>query len=81
MIHFTLGESKNDKMEVQEFNIYRYKQVDLGDNKKGILVYVYSKRAYGKDITPFFKNLKSGRINLLNTMIGSEIPAVTIADK
>ena len=81
MVDFVLGESKNDKMEVEEFNIYRYKQVDLGDNKKGILVYAYSKRAYGDGITPFFKNLKSDRINLLNTMIGSEMPTVTIADK
>ena len=81
MVDFVPGESKNDKMEVEEFNIYRYKQVDLGDNKKGILVYAYSKRAYGDDITPFFKNLKNDRTNLLTTMIGSEMPAVIIADK
>jgi hypothetical protein len=81
MVDFVLGESKNDKMEVEEFNIYHYKQVDLGDKKKGILVYAYSKRAYGDDITPFFKNLKSDRINLLNEMIAAEKPTVTIADK
>lgn len=81
MVDFILGEGKNYQMEVEEFNIYRYKQVDLGANKKGILVYAYSKRAYGKDITPFFKNLKTERINLLNTMIETEMPVVTIADK
>jgi hypothetical protein len=81
MVDFLLGEGKNDKMEVEEFNIYRYKQVNLGDKKKGILVYAYSKRAYGGDITPFFLNLKSDRINLLNTMIESEMPAITIVDK
>jgi hypothetical protein len=81
MVDFVLGESKNDKMEVEEFNIYRYKQIDLGENKKAILVYAYSKRVYGEDITPFFKNLKNDRINLLNTMIGSEMPIVTIANK
>jgi hypothetical protein len=80
MVDFVLADSKNDKMEVEEFNIYRYKQVDLGD-KKGILVYAYSKRAYGDDITPFFKNLKTDRVDLLNAMIGSGLPAVKISDK
>jgi len=81
MVDFVLGESKNDKMMVEEFNVYRYKQVDLRDNKKGILVYAYSKRAYGSDITPFFTNLKSDRVTFLNTMIAAEMPTVTIADK
>jgi hypothetical protein len=81
MVDFVLGESKNDKMEVEEFNIYRYKQVDVGNGKKGILVYAYSKRAYGNDITPFFANLKEDRKNLLNTMIAAEIPTVTISGK
>jgi len=80
MVDFVLADSKNDKMEVEEFNIYRYKQVDLGD-KKGILVYAYSKRAYGDDITPFFKNLKTDRVDLLNAMIGSEMPTIQLADK
>jgi hypothetical protein len=81
MVDFVLGESKNDKMEVEEFNIYRYKQIDLGDKKKGVLVYAYSKRAYGDDITPFFQNLKTDRANLLNAMIGSEMPTIHLADK
>ena len=68
-------------MEVQEFNIYRYKPIVLDDIKKAILVYAYSKRAYRADITPFFKSLKSERVNLLNTMIASEMPTVTFADK
>jgi hypothetical protein len=80
MVDFVLGEGKNDKMEVEEFNIYRYKQVDLGDKKKGILVYAYSKRAYGSDITPFFMNLKGDRIDLLKTMIASDMPVVKISD-
>jgi len=68
-------------MDVEEFNIYRYKQIDLGDKGKALLVYAYSKRAYGNDITPFLKNLKPDRINLLNIMSASEIPTITIVDK
>ena len=81
MVDFLLGESKGDKMTIIEFNIYHYKQVDLGDKKKGILVYAYTKRAYGDDITPFLKNLRSDRIELLNAMIGSEMPTVRLSEK
>lgn len=81
MVDFVLGENKNDKTDVEEFNIYHYKQVDLGNNKKGVLVYAYSKRAYGDDITPFLTNLKADRANLLNKMIAAKMPAVTIANK
>ena len=81
MVDFLLGESKGDKMTIIEFNIYHYKQVELGDKKKGILVYAYSKRAYGDDITPFLKNLRKDRTDLLNVMIGSEMPTVNLTDK
>ena len=81
MLDFILGESHGDKMTIVEFNIYRYKQVDLDDKKKGILVYAYSKRAYSDEITPFYKKLKNERTDLLNAMINSEIPAVKIAGK
>ena len=81
MVDFILGESQGDKMTIVEFNIYRYKQVDLGDKKKGILVYAYSKRAYGDDITAFFKNLKNDRTEILNAMISSEMPTVKISDR
>ena len=76
-----LGESKGDKMSIMEFNIYRYKQVELSDKKKAILIYAYSKRAYGDDITPFLKNLGKDRSALLNVMIGSEMPNVKLEDK
>lgn len=81
IVDFLLGESKGEMMTIIEFNIYRYKQVDLGDKKKGILVYAYTKRAYGDDITPFLKNLRNERSDFLNVMIGSEIPVVKLADK
>ena len=78
LLDFVLGD---DKVDVEEFNIYRYKQVDLGDNKKAVLVYAYSKRAYGDAITSFLKNLKSDRGALLNTIVASEMPKVTVVDK
>lgn len=80
MVDFILSESVGNKKTIAEFNIYRYKQVQLG-TKKGILVYAYSKRSYGNDITGFLKKLKADRATMLNTMATTEIPTVTINEK
>jgi len=80
MVDFILSESVNGKMSIAEFNIYRYKQVQLG-TKKGILVYAYSKRSYGNDITGFLKKLKTDRTTLLNAMAATEMPVVSISEK
>lgn len=76
MIDFLLGESKGDMMTIAEFNVYRYRQVDLGNGKKGIFVYAYSKRAYGDDITAFLKSLGDDRNKLMNAMIDANVPVV-----
>jgi len=81
MVDFLLSESKGYEMTIVEFNVYRYKQVDIGANNKGIIVYAYSKRSYGDDITPFFKTLKNDRTEYLNQMISAEIPVVTTVGK
>lgn len=81
MVDFLVGESKDDEMTIVEFNIYRYKQIDLGVNKKGILVYAFSQRSYNDNITPFFKTLKNDRIRYLNQMIKADIPIVTFGGK
>ena len=80
MVDFILSESKGDKMSIAEFNVYRYKETDLGNNQKGLLVYAYSKRSYGDGITPFLKNLKDEKINYLNEMALTSIPDVIIGN-
>jgi hypothetical protein len=81
IVDFLLGESKDDKMTIVEFNVYRYKQIEISKKKKAIIVYAYSKRSYGDDITNFFKTLKTDRTNYLNQMISADIPNVTIEKK
>lgn len=81
MVDFILGENQGNKSAITEFNIYRYKQADLGPGKKGILVYAYTRRAYGDESTAFLKNLKTERPALLKTMAGTKIPAVKISGK
>ncbi|MFD2555123.1 hypothetical protein [Sphingobacterium tabacisoli] len=81
IVDFLIGESKNDKMTVVEFNVYRYKQVELSDGKKAMLLYFYSKRSYGEGITSFLQTLKTERTKYINEMIGTDIPKVSIQDK
>jgi hypothetical protein len=76
MVDFLLGESKDDMMTIVEFNLYHYQQIDLGNGRKGIRVYAYSKRAYGDNITSFLQNLD--RTRYLNAMISSKIPVVKL---
>ncbi len=78
IIDFLLGESKNDRMTIVEFNVYRYKQIEISNNRKAVVVYAYSKRSYGHGITEFFKTLKQDRINFLNQMISADLPSLTI---
>lgn len=80
MVDFILSESKGDNMTIAEFNVYRYKQSELGNDRNGILVYAYSKRSYGDDITPFLKKLKDEKINYLNEMALTSIPDIKITE-
>jgi hypothetical protein len=79
ILDFLLGESKENKMTIAEFNVYRYKQIDVDGGKKAIIVYAYSKRAYANDITSFLKSLVNERVEYLNYMISSEIPDIKIS--
>jgi hypothetical protein len=80
IVDFVLSEIKNDVVNIAEFNIYRYKQVDLENNKKGILIYAYTKRSYKNNIDYFFNNLGSIRDKALKTMNNTEMPTVKITE-
>jgi len=81
MTDFLLSESKDDKVIILEFNIYRYKQIEISNNKKAIVVYAYSKRSYGDDIPAFFRTIKQDRISYLNEMISTAIPVISLDSK
>lgn len=78
MVDFLLGASKNDQMTIVEFNIYRYRQIELGPGRKALLIFAYSKRAYEDEITQFLNGLGDSRMKYLNQMIETEMPAVRI---
>lgn len=81
IVDFLLGGSKDGKMTIVEFNVYHYRQIDISKKKKALVVYAYSKRSYGDDITTFFKTLKEDRATHLKEMVSAEIPVVTIRNK
>jgi len=81
LVDFILSESKGDEMTIAEFNVYRYKNIDIGNNEKGIIVYAYTKRSYGENIDSFLSKLKDERQDNLNQMVSVDIPSVTIQDK
>jgi hypothetical protein len=81
LIDFLLGESKDNKMTIVEFNVYRYKQIQISSKQNAIIVYAYTKRGYGNDITAFFGTLENEKINYLKRMFSTKIPTVTIENK
>lgn len=80
IVDFLVSDSKNDKLNIAEFNVYHFKQVDVGNNQKAIMIYAYSKRSYGDSITDFLSGLKEDRNHYLNTMIGTDIPKVSLSN-
>lgn len=76
MVDFVLAQAKGNKVAVVEFNIYRYKQIELTNGKKALMIYAYSKRGYGDGITGFFNDLKENRFRYLNGMITSDMPGI-----
>jgi hypothetical protein len=75
-----LSLEKDGELDVAEFIIYRYKQIELENHQKALLIYSYSKRSYGKDIPAFLKNVSTERSKLLNMMMTKELPNLKIKE-
>ena len=80
LIDFLRGESEGDRMTIVEFNLYRYKQIKIGKNKKALIVYAFAERAYGAEITPFMKSLKDVRFDYIHKIFQIEIPDIELID-
>lgn len=80
LIDFLRGESIGDVMTLVEFNLYRYKQIKIGKNKKAILVYAFSKRARGNDITPFLKSLREDRLTYIEKIFDVDLPEINLSE-
>lgn len=81
IIDFLVGDNKDNKLILVEFNVYKYKQINVSINEKALIIYTYSKRGYGNDITSFLNALENDRVNYINQMINTDIPKITIENK
>lgn len=80
MVDFLRSESEGDLLKIVEFSSYRYKQISIGKNKSAILVFAFSKRAYGSQITPFLNTLREKRLELINHIFKTEMPEISLAN-
>ena len=64
ILDFLVSKSAGENLDFVEHNVHYYKQVSINGNN-GIQINFYSHRAYGDDITPFLKNLKTEREKLI----------------
>ena len=56
-IDFICCSGKNDELDVVEFDVHRYRMIQV-DGKPALQLLFYSHRAYGDDITGMMNNLK-----------------------
>ena len=77
MLDSLLGESADGLMTKVEFNVYRCKNIVVGD-KEALLICFYSNQATDDNITPFLQNLKHRRPALIQAMSAFPLPQVSL---
>lgn len=78
ILDFTVSEG-SPKINLVEWNIYRYTSFTNKSGKKGVLLFGVSSRSYGNKVTDFFGSLRDLRESLTNKLISYQIPPITIA--
>lgn len=78
IIDFLISEGDSETIHAAEFNVYKYSTITLSPDKSAIILYGYSSRAYGDNITPFLQALKNERTARINEMISVKLPPVKI---
>jgi hypothetical protein len=79
MIDCLIGNSAGDeRSNILERNVYRYKQVKAKSGQRGILLFAVSVRKYGNAITPFLTKLKSEKPLLVNEVAKFTMPEVNL---
>jgi hypothetical protein len=78
LLDFILSSGDAGHVNVVEFNGYRYENYADKTSHKGVLLFGMSKRAYGDDVTPFLKDLKNSRNDMLKALTEYSIPPIDI---
>ena len=80
IIDCVLSYEKDGEITAAEFVIYRFKEIELQNHTRAILIYSYSKRSYDTDIFDFFTSLPKDRKELLDLMSLQELPKIRIKE-
>jgi hypothetical protein len=78
LLDFLVSDAKDGKLGEVEFNIYHYTKAEIG-GKPALVLYFYTTRSLGDDITPFMENLGTQRVELLNKMAEAQLGSVRIS--
>lgn len=78
MVDFMLSDAHGDEVNIVEWNVYRYVKTTTKNGKKGMLLFAFSRRAYGKAIPAFLAELKTQRAKLVSALAQSPVPAISI---
>ena len=72
ILDFLVSKSVGQELDFVEHNIHHYKQINI-NGQNGIQSNFLSRRAYGDDITPFLKNLKTEKEKLIMELTKTNI--------
>lgn len=78
LLDFILSDGSGDALSTVELNAYRYKNYTDKAGHKGVLLFGLSKRAYDGDISPFMKNLKNERMDIMKRITQNDFPEVEV---
>lgn len=77
LLDFVLSAPGANGETIVEWNAYRYRLVKDKSGKKGLVLFAYSRRAYGSATTAFLRGLKNERTADINAVAAYPIPQVT----
>lgn len=72
ILDFLVSKSNGENLDFVEHNVHHYKPININGNN-GIQINFYSHRAYGDDITPFLKNLKTEKEKIIMELTKTKI--------
>jgi len=78
LLDFVISAPGANNTTIVEWNAYRYRKLNEKSGKKGIMLFAYSRRAYGSATTKFLEELKKERTADINAIAAHSIPQVTL---
>ncbi len=80
MIDFLMSSGNGNALDIVEWDVYHYtKSLDSNGNSM-IVLFAWSKRAYGDDVVPFLKGLDDYRMGWINLIGNFSIPLISLSE-